>query len=291
MSATNAAIAASTVAKSIAINASLALIKLITGILGNSYALIADGIESLNDLFASIVVWVSLRISRKPPSQRYHYGHGRAEQLGALFSAVSLLAAGAVIVIQSVQNIIHRHEGPAWFTLPVLLIVIITKEALSRHTLEKSEETLSSALKADAWHHRADAITSAAALVGILVALIGGQGFEKADDIGALIGCIVIGYNGIILLKTALHENMDGAPPLELVEEVRSLASSVPDVLGIEKLRMKKMGLGYFMDIHIEVAPHRSVEEGHRIGHHVKDAIRQQFPQVTDVVTHVEPHW
>lgn len=285
----HAAIAASAVVKGIVVNALLAMIKIVTGIVGNSYALIADGIESLNDLFSSVVVWCSLRISRKPPSERYPYGHGKAEQLGALFSAVSLLGAGVVIVIQSVDNIIHRHSSPAWFTLPVLLVVIVTKEALSRYALKKSEETSSSSLKGDAWHHRSDAITSAAALVGIAVALIGGPGYEKADDIGALIGCTVIGYNGFQLLRMALHESMDGAPPPELISEIRSVAGSVSDVLGIEKLRMKKMGLGYFMDIHIEVSPWKTVEEGHGIGHAVKDTIRRTFPQVADVVTHVEP--
>lgn len=283
------AIASITVVKSMVVNAVLAAVKILTGVFGNSYALIADGIESLNDLFSSAIVWFSLRISSKPPTERYPYGRGKAEQLGALFSAVSLLGAGTLIVIQSTRNIFHRHEAPAWFTLPVLLLVIVTKEMISRYALKKSEETLSSSLKGDAWHHRSDAITSAAAFVGILIALIGGPGYEKADDIGALVGCCVIGYNGILLLRTALHENLDGAPPAELVAEVRGVAAEVPEVLGVEKLRMKKMGLGYFMDIHIEVNPAKTVEDGHRIAHAVKDAIHRLVPQVNDVVTHVEP--
>ncbi|RYD38735.1 MAG: cation transporter [Verrucomicrobiaceae bacterium] len=265
------------------------MVKIVTGIFGNSYALIADGIESLNDLFASMVVWFSLKVSNRPPSERYHYGQGKAEQLGALFSAISLLAAGGVIAWQSIGNIGHRHESPEWFTLPVLALVIVVKETISRYALKKSEETSSSSLKGDAWHHRSDAITSAAAFVGILIALWGGPGYEKADDIGALVGCAVIGYNGIVLLRTALHENLDGAPPPELVAEVHGVAAGVPQVLGIEKLRMKKMGLGYFMDIHIEVDPLETVAEGHRIAHEVKDAIMRAVPQVNDVVTHVEP--
>ena len=283
-------IAARAVVKSMMVNAMLALVKIVTGVVGNSYALIADGIESLNDLFSSLVVWCSLKVAHRPRSERYPYGLGKAEQLGALFSAVSLLAAGGVIIWQSVGNIIHRHDPPAWFTLPVLVVVIITKELLSRYALKKSEETESTALKGDAWHHRADAITSAAAFVGILVALIGGPGFEKADDIGALVGCTVIVFNGILLLRTALHENLDGAPSPELLEQVRSIAAAVPEVMGIEKLRMKKMGLGYFMDIHIEVDPNMTVQRGHQIGHDVKDAICREVPQVKDVVTHVEPY-
>jgi cation diffusion facilitator family transporter len=283
-------IAARTIVRSMIVNALLALVKIVTGMVGNSFALIADGIESLNDLFSSLVVWCSLKVAHRPRSEKYPYGLGKAEQLGALFSAVSLLAAGGVIIWHSVGNIIHRHHSPAWFTLPVLVVVIITKELLSRYALKKSEETESTALKGDAWHHRADAITSAAAFVGILVALIGGTGFEKADDIGALVGCTVIVFNGILLLRSALHENLDGAPAPQLLERVRVVASSVPEVLGIEKLRMKKMGLGYFMDIHIEVDPQMTVYRSHQIAHKVKDTICREFPQVRDVVTHVEPY-
>lgn len=283
------ATATRTVVKSMFVNAFLAAVKIITGIVGNSYALIADGIESLNDLLASMVVLISLRVSGKPADERHHFGKGRAEQLGALFSAASLLAAGGVIAVQSAQNIVHRHEPPSWFTLPVLALVIVIKETLSRYALKKSDETSSASLKGDAWHHRSDAITSAAAFIGIIVALVGGPGFEKADDIAALAGCAVIAFNGIHLLRQALHENLDGAPDPAFLEAARTTASGVPRVLGIEKLRMKKIGLGYFMDIHIEVDPHLTVEDGHRIGHAVKDEVQMRLPQITDIVTHIEP--
>ncbi len=274
---------------SIAVNASLASIKIVTGLIGHSYALIADGIESINDIVASGVVLLSLKFSSKPADEDHPYGHGKAEQLGALFSALSLLAAGATIAYQSAQNLVHRHESPAWFTLPVLVIVIVVKEVLSRYALKKSGETTSAALKGDAWHHRSDAITSAAAFLGITVALIGGPGYEKADDVAALVGCLVIGYNGIHLLRNALHENMDGAPPEELRHHVRTTAAAVVGVCFVEKLRMKKSGLGYFMDIHIQVDATATVEHGHQIAHNVKDALTNTIPQVNDVVVHIEP--
>lgn len=276
--------------RSIVVNASLAAVKIVTGIIGHSYALIADGIESINDIVASGVVLISLKVSSKPPDADHPYGHGKAEQLGALFSAISLLAAGGTIAFQSTQNLFSRHESPAWFTLPVLLLVIVTKELFSRYALKKSDETSSSALKGDAWHHRSDAITSAAAFLGILVALIGGPGYEKADDVAALVGCLVIGFNGISLLRTALHENMDGTAPAELIERARIVSSRVPHVRRVEKLRMKKSGLGYFMDLHVQVDGDMTVEAGHRVAHEVKDAIRQAMPQVDDVVTHLEPY-
>ena len=274
---------------SIVVNAVLAAVKIVVGLVGNSFALIADGIESLNDLIASGVVLLSLRVSAIPPDEDHPYGHGKAEQLGALFSALSLLGAGGAIAWQSSRNLIDRHTSPSWFTLPVLILVIVAKEILSRYALKKSAETTSAALKGDAWHHRSDAITSGAAFLGISVALIGGDGYYNADDFAALVGCVVIGYNGFKLLRNALHENLEGAPPAELLAQVRALARSVEGVRDIEKLRMKKIGLGYFMDIHVQVEGSLTVDEGHRIGHDVQRALLASELGISDVVVHIEP--
>ncbi len=281
--------AARTILASVLINAALAVIKVVTGIVGHSYALIADGLESVNDVITSLLILFALRISAKPPDEDHPYGHGRAEQLAALFSALSLLAAGAFIVVHSARNLFHRHTSPDWFTLPVLLFVVVVKELFSRHALRKSQAIASTAVASDAWHHRADALTSAAAFIGIVISLIGGPGYEIADDIAALLGCIVIGYNGVKLLKTALHENMDGAAPTELRAAVHALASSVPSVRYIEKLRIKKSGLGYAMDLHVQVDPAMSVDEGHRVGGAVKHALLNSPHHIHDVVVHLEP--
>lgn len=272
------------------VNSVLAALKIAAGIIGNSYALIADGIESVNDLLGSGVVLLSLRVSAIPPDQDHPYGHGKAEQLAALFSAVSLLAAGAIIAFQSTRNLVERHDSPSWFTLPVLVLVVATKELLSRYALRKGRETTSTALQADAWHHRSDAITSAAAFIGITIALIGGPGYEKADDAAALLACLVIGYNGARLFRHALHENMEGAPPTDVQARVRGVAAAVEGVSEIEKLRMKKIGLGYFMDIHVQVDGRMSVADGHRIGHDVQRAILEAELGVGDVVVHIEPY-
>lgn len=288
-SATTTALAVKTALRGILVNALLAVIKILTGVVGHSYALIADGIESLNDILSSTVVLVTLKFSALPPDENHPYGHGKAEQLGGLFCALSLLGAGVLIAVHSIGNLFERHHSPEWFTLPVLLLVIVTKVILSRYVLQKGEVTDSTALKGDAWHHRADAITSGAAFVGITASLIGGDGYEWADDVAALVGCTVIGYNGFSLLRTALHENMDGAPPEALLDEVRQVAAAVPEVLLVEKLRMKKIGLGYFMDIHIQVDPRMSVADGHRVAHAVKDKLLREVAQVNDVVTHLEP--
>ena len=282
-------IAIRAVVVSMAVNVVLAVIKVAVGVLGHSYALIADGIESVSDVFVSLMVLVGLKVAEKPADEDHPYGHGKAEQLAALFSALSLLVAGSTIVWQSVHNLMHRHSSPAWFTLPVLVVVIVVKEVLSRYALHKGDETTSSALKGDAWHHRADAITSGAAFVGISIALIGGDGYEAADDVAALVGCAVIFFNGARLMKSALHESMDGAPSEELYAEARAIGAAVPGVKLIEKMRMKKSGLGYHMDVHVQTDGSISVAEGHRIGHAVQDALLASDRRFLDVIVHVEP--
>lgn len=267
----------------------LGLVKLLTGVLGNSYALIADAIESFTDVLSSGVVWVGLKVASKPPDEDHPFGHGRAEQLAGLVTSISLLVAATVIATQSIHNIVHRHTSPAWFTLPVLGLIIIVKEVLSRVASRVSEESHSTSLKGDAWHHRADAITSAAAFIGISVALWGGDGYEKADDIAALLGCLIIYLNGFFLFKTAIYENMDGVPEKALLEEVRRIAGGVEGVEMIEKLRMKKHGLRYYTDIHVQVEGEATVRAGHTIAHAVKDVLLAANLNIYDVVVHIEP--
>lgn len=279
-----------TVVIGMGINLTLALVKLVTGILGHSYALIADAIESFTDVLSSMVVWVGLKVASKPPDEDHPYGHGRAEQLAALVTAISLLAAATIIAVHSIKNMIYRHHSPEWFTLPVLMVVIIVKEYLSRFANKAGEESQSTALKGDAWHHRSDAITSGAAFLGIAVALIGGEGYEKCDDIAALVGCIVIYINGFLLCKTAIYENMDGQPAQTLLNEVRRIAGHVEGVRMIEKLRMKKVGLGYYMDIHVQVDADATVAKGHKIAHAVQDQLIASDKHIYDVVVHIEPY-
>ena len=278
------------VAISMVVNVVLAVVKVTVGIVGHSYALIADGIESVSDVLVSVMVLVGLKVAEKPADENHPYGHGKAEQIAAQFSALSLLLAGGTITWQSIHNIMHRHSSPAWFTLPVLVVVVLVKECLSRYALKKGDETTSSALKGDAWHHRSDAITSGAAIVGISIALIGGDGYEMADDVAALLACAIIFINGFGLLNTALHESMDGSPSEELYRQARAIGSAVPGVMMIEKLRMKKSGLGYHMDIHVQTDGSITVTEGHRIGHDVQKALKDSDHRFLDVIVHVEPY-
>lgn len=273
----------------IAINIILALIKITTGIIGSSYALIADGIESTMDIVSSLIVWGSLRISIKPPDKDHPYGHGKADSLAGMAVASSLLIASVIIAIQSIREIRTPHHAPAWYTLAVLVGIIISKEILFRKMTRIGDELESSALKSDAWHHRSDALTSVAAFVGITIALVGGSGYEVADDWAALIACGIIVYNGIRLLLPALNEVMDGAPPDETEDQIRLIASSVEGVIEIDKCRIRKSGLGLLMDIHVVVDGDIPVNEGHQIGHDVKDRLLKSDLQITDVSIHIEP--
>ena len=273
----------------IAVNLVLALIKISTGVLGNSYALVADGIESTTDIFSSLIVFGGLQLSSRPPDENHPYGHGKAESLAAMLVSIFLIGAAFLIAVQSIREIRTPHSSPAWYTLVILTIVIVVKELLFRRMLRVGETLDSTSLRSDAWHHRSDAITSLAAFVGISIALVGGEGYESADDWAALLACGIILINGLRLLRPALNEVMDAAPPDAFEERVVALASGVEGVVKIEKCRIRKSGLGYLMDIHVEVNSEIPIREGHLIGHEVKDQLLGSDLPITDVVVHIEP--
>lgn len=272
-----------------AVNAVLATVKIVAGVLGNSYALIADGIESTTDIFTSVVVWLGLRISARPADAGHPYGHGKAESVAGLVVALALLAAAAFIAVQSVREILTPHHAPAPFTLWVLALVVVTKETLFRFVFRVGRELTSTSVQGDAWHHRSDAVTSAAAFVGISIALIGGEGYECADDWAALLGCGVIVFNGVRFCRTALGEIMDAAVPEAVATEIRGLSGSVPGVVCIEKCRIRKSGLGLFVEIHVEVQGDLTVRQGHEIGHEVSNLLKASALSVQHVMVHVEP--
>lgn len=270
-------------------NLLLAIIKGTAGVLGNSYALVADAIESASDIFTSFIVLVGLKISGKAPDEEHPYGHGKAEPLAGMFVGVSLFIAAIVIAFQSIQNIRTPHEVPSSFTLWILLGVIIIKEFLYRFMVKVGSEIESTALIGDAWHHRSDAITSGTAFIGITIAIIGGPGYEGADDWAALIAAVIIIYNAYRIFLPALEEVMDKAPSPELFEEVSNIAQSVRGVESIHKLKIRKMGFEYFVDVHVRVSGDISVREGHKIAHQVKKEIRMKNKNIYDVLTHIEP--
>lgn len=273
----------------IGVNVLLMVVKISAGLLGNSYALVADGIESASDIFTSLLTWVGFHLSLKPADDDHPFGHGKIESLAGVFSGFSLLGAAAFIGYHSVLEILTPHHAPAWFTLPVLIGVVAVKEVLSRRMLRAGNDIGSLAIKGDAWHHRSDAITSGAAAIGIAVALIGGEGYEKADDIAALLACGVIVMNGGILLRESLHDILDGQVEAAILDKVGCLARAVPGVESIEKVRVHKSGIGLFAELHLRVNATMSVYDGHAISHAVKDAVRESDPRFRDVMIHLEP--
>jgi cation diffusion facilitator family transporter len=271
----------------IMVNAVLGIAKIMAGLLGNTYALIADGVESLLDIFASLVVWFGLRVAAEPPDDEHPYGHGKAEVLASVVVALTVLAAAVGLAVQSIREIRTPHQMPAPWTLAVLVVVVIVKEYLARKVARAGEQMGSTAVKSDAWHHRADAITSALAFVGILIALW--TKYPAADDWAALIASAVIAWNGLILLRPAMREAMDTAPPKTLEDEVRTIAQGVSGVRALDQCRIRKMGLDFYVDLHVGVDPALSVREGHRIAHAVRKAVRDAKAEIADVLVHIEP--
>ncbi len=272
------------------VNGVLAGTKLVAGILGNSYALIADAVESSLDIFSSLVVWRGLRITERPADEAHPYGYGKAEPMATLVVSLMLLVAALGIAIAAIDEILTPHHAPAPYTLVVLAAVVLVKEGLFRRVSGVSLETGSSAVMADAWHHRSDAITSAAAFVGIAVALWGGQGWESADDWAALVAAGIIAINGYSLLRPAVSTLMDRMPEPSIVEAIGRAARSVPGVLATEKLRVRTFGTSYFVDIHVQAAPDLSLREAHILSGRVKSAIKQAVPAVFDTSIHMEPY-
>lgn len=273
----------------VAVNAALAMLKIVSGIFGNSYALIADGLESTSDIVTSLIVWGGLRVAATPADEKHPYGYGKAEALAGSVAALALLAAAVVIAVQSIREILTPHHLPHWSTLLVLVAVIITKELLARWMGQVGAQADSSALQADAWHHRSDAITSLAAFIGITIGLIGGPGYEPADDWAALVACLVIGFSGLRLLRISVREVLDAAPPVQFEQQVREVALQVPGVKAIEKCRIRKSGVRYFTEVHVEVDGQATVHEGHVIGGKVRRALRESNLRIADAFIHIEP--
>jgi cation diffusion facilitator family transporter len=271
------------------INIMLASVKMLAGFFGNAYVLIADGIESAMDVGGSIVIWGGLKVAARPPDRTHPYGHGKAEPIAAVIVAIGVLAAALGLAIQSVREIFLPHHGPAPYTLVVLIVAVIVKEFLYRYVIRFGRSVESTAVQTDAWHHRTDAMTSIAAFIGISVALVGGEAWQSADDWAALFACALIGTNGYRLLRPALFEIMDTAPRGKIVDSVRNAAAAVPGVIDVEKCLIRKMGLDFYVDLHVGVNGSISVHEGHEIAHQVKAAIQQGDSRIADVLVHIEP--
>lgn len=274
----------------IGFNLVLVVVKGTAGIVGNSYALVADAIESASDVLSSILVWIGLRTAAKPPDENHPYGHGKAEPVAAIVVSLFLVGAALLIVWESIQNIRTPHGLPKAWTLIVLAAVVLGKELIFRYVMRTAKHIKSTAVSGEAAHHRADAITSVTAFVGICIALWGGPGYEVADDWAAILAGVFIAKNAWSIFRPAFSELMDEAVDGSIVEEIRALGKSVPGVEDIDKCYVRKMGFELFVDIHVVVSADMTVKEGHDIAHAVKNHIMHSKMEVYDVLTHIEPH-
>lgn len=271
-------------------NALLATGKLVAGIVGQSFALVADAVESLTDVAGSAIVWLAMRYGDKPADVEHPFGHGKVEALAGLALSLLVLSAGVGIAVEAVDQIANPQSSPAAWTLLVLVGVVVIKELLAR-AADRAAHVAggSSAGSADAGHHRADAITSGFAFVGIAVAVIGGPDLARADDVGALLAALVILWNGVRMAREPWDEILDRDCP-GIASEASRIALTVPEVLAIEQCHARRSGRGYRLVMHAEVDPEMTVDASHRVTGKVKAVIRSVRPEVMTVLVHVEPH-
>lgn len=267
----------------------LAATKALAGIFGNSYALIADAIESTTDIFASLLVLLGLKYAQRPADENHPYGHGKIEPLITFLVVAFLVTSATIIAYESIIHIQTPHKTPSGWTLYVLGAIILWKEISFQIVIRKSKETNSTSLKADAWHHRSDAITSIMAFIGISIALYFGDGFENADDWAALLASGFILYNSYHIFRPALGEIMDEHVYDDIIAEVRALSKNVPGVIDTEKCFVRKTGMKYHIDLHITVDANISVHDGHSISHDLKDYLMVHMPALCHVLIHIEP--
>ncbi|HTW49230.1 MAG TPA: cation diffusion facilitator family transporter [Acidobacteriaceae bacterium] len=272
---------------SIASNFVLAACKCVAGVLGHSFALVADGIESLTDVFSSTVVYLGLRVAIKPPDKEHPYGHGKAEPVAAATVSLAMAAAGLGIAIESIVLLRTPHPLPLEYTLWVLLAVFGIKLLLTRYVSSVAHSIDSTAVRSDAWHHLSDAITSLFAFIGISVALLTKD--YRADDWAALCAAPVILFNAWRQIRTPMDEILDTAPPPEIEHHVRAAAAAVPGVVGLEKCFVRKVGFRYYVDLHVVVDGNLTVRSGHAISHKVEDRVLADVDRVARVLVHIEP--
>jgi cation diffusion facilitator family transporter len=268
-------------------NLALAAFKCMAGFLGHSFALVADGVESFSDVVSSTVVFFGLKFAIKPPDEAHPYGHGKAEPIASIVVSLALIVAAVFIAVESIQRIEEPHPLPLPYTLWVLMAVVGIKVVLSRYVTAVGKGLESSAIESDAWHHLSDAITSSFAFVGISIALWTRN--PAADDWAALCASPIIIFNAYRKLRHPLAELLDAKPSPEIERQIRSIASKVPGVIGLEKCEVRKVGFSYYVNLHVVVHGKISVSQGHSIAHQVEDTVLRYAPRVAEVLVHIEP--
>lgn len=273
----------------LALNAIIGFGKLAAGLLGNSYALVADAGESLVDVVGSLLVWAGLRYARVPADDEHPYGHWRAESLAALLASQLILLVGVAIAYGAFIRLLQDTPPPKPWTILVLLAVIVLKESMFRLQRKEAKRAASPALQSEAWHHRSDAITSVAALVGVTTAVLGGPRWAVCDPLAGMLAAAIVLFNGVRLARPPLLDLMDTTAP-EIANAATAIAMRDNAVHAVEQAHARRLGRRYWIDMHIEVDPTMTVENAHRTTGRLKESIRTELPAVTNVLIHIEPH-
>lgn len=281
--------ASRTVAAGLFVNLILGIVKLVGGLVGQSFALISDAVNSIGDSLGSAITLFALRVAQKPPDHDHPYGHTRAEAVAGL-SIAWLIAFSALLVgWEALAHLFDQQTSPAGWTVWIAAANVVLKELLYQINLKIGERIGSQSLVANAWDHRADALSSLAVVLGIAAVRWGGSRFIWADEIAALVVVAAILWSAWRLLRTSTAELLDQQASEQVVNRIRDLARDVPGVRHIEKLRVRRSGMELFADLHVEVDPLLTVESGHRIGHDVKAKLIQEITALRDVLVHLEP--
>jgi cation diffusion facilitator family transporter len=273
----------------LSINFMLAVVKLIAGLVGQSMALLADAVNSLGDTVTTIMVLIAMNVARRPADEEHPYGHTRAEAIAGSSVAIIIAVVAVITIVKSIAHWQSDHILPPAWTLWIAGCNVLIKEGLYHYKKRVGKRTGSSALIANAWDHRADAFCSLAVLIGISVVLASQGKYMFADELAAMIvGGAILFSAGELYFKSA-NELLDAQGDGDMVEEIRVTAMCVEGVTDVEKLRVRKSGLEYFADIHVQVPPELSIAKAHSLGHKVKDVLLTTYPKLRDVLVHVEP--
>lgn len=271
------------------VNGFLIVLKFGAGILGHSQALIADAVHSVSDLVTDVVVLVGLRMGRKAPDERHHFGHARIETLASSFVGLALIASALYIGIEAAMNIYHHTEShPTKLALIGAVLSILVKEVLYRYTLRAGRRARSKLILANAWHHRSDSLSSVAVVLGVAGSLVR-PSWHALDSYAALLVSFFIIKVGLDNIWDSLHEFTDTAPSPEVLESIRSCVRGVPGVLDMHDLRVRTSGGLYQMETHIVVDGQLSVYEGHQIAKSVETCLAEEVTDLDRVIVHLDP--
>ena len=276
------------------VNMILFAFKLVAGIVGRSGAMVADAVHSASDFATDIVVLAFVRISAKPRDNDHKWGHGKYETLASLIIGVALFAVGVEILMDSALKIKAVANGevlprPGVIAIIAAAVSIVVKEALYQWSVYVAHKVESPSVKANAWHHRSDALSSVGTLLGIGAAYFLGEKWRIADPIAAIVVAALIMNVSITLCRTALAELLEKSLPRAVEEEILSIILSVPNVHKPHNLRTRRIGANIAIEVHIRVEGTMTVHDSHEISRQIEDALRSRFGEQTAVAIHIEP--